>query len=66
MDEKKMQELNPDEMEKVSGGGGSWAHENDKFYFEAERCACGGKLCLICTEGGDLILKCESCGSLRH
>lgn len=66
MEDNKMRELNLDEMDKVIGGGDPWTHENDKFYWEAERCACGGRFILISTEKGDLRLKCESCGNLNY
>ena len=41
MEEKKMQELNLDEMDKVSGGG--WVDENGKTYMYPDKCLCGGR-----------------------
>ena len=66
MDEKKMQELKPDEMEKVNGGNGLWTRENGNLYWNKEKCTCGGRWYLIKTELGSVALKCDGCGSLHY
>ena len=66
MEENKMQELSLDEMDKVSGGKDLWTRENGKFYWNREKCACGGRWYMIQTELGGVALKCEGCGSLHY
>ena len=60
MEEKKMQELNLDEMDKVSGGG--WVDENGITYMYPDKCLCGGRFILDMLMGGWAYCYCEKCG----
>lgn len=61
MEEKKIQELNPDEMNRVSGG--SHRDGNGNLVWDGERCPCGGEFLIVFYSGGIYTLKCNTCGS---
>ena len=65
MEEKKMQELNLDEMDKISGGGDSqWERdENGRYFLAGEQCSCGGRWYLVHVSGGSSVCKCNGCGA---
>ena len=59
MEEKKMQELNMDEIEQVSGG--VWEHAFEILgYRECQHC--GGEIVCCGGLGGRYVFKCKGCG----
>ena len=58
MEEKKMQELNLNEMEKVSGGGGDENWDENGLYIICDRC---GRKIYPDRFGGTLTFYCNNC-----
>ena len=64
MDDKEMEKLDLDELDKLSGGEERWTTINGYFYLKDEKCSCGGGWYLVrdWSRPGGARLKCDSCG----